>query len=145
MKVDESTWKFFQKHLGYTDAEMKKFRQNPRNEAVLQKAPVLTNKTIVAEVIESRGCNSRHKVGDKFYFDGSGNLLTKLCPGRICIYILQPMAGIISAINELIWAGVDPNEIKFRRAGCFDVGVDCGGWGRVVVEVSVQERQKDNK
>lgn len=119
---------------------MKKFRENPRNEAVLQKAPVLMGKTIVAEVVESKGCNSRHKVGDKFYFDGAGNLLTKLCPGRICIYILQPMAGIISAINELVWAGIDPNEIKFKRAGCFDVGVDCGGWGRVVVEVSVQER-----
>ena len=28
------------------------------------------NKTIVAEVIESHGCDRGHKAGDKFYFNG---------------------------------------------------------------------------
>jgi len=28
-------WKFMKKRLGYTDEEMKKFRENPRNEDVL--------------------------------------------------------------------------------------------------------------
>lgn len=70
MKISEETWNFFQKHLGYTDEEMKKFRENPRNEDVLSKAPALMNKTIIAEVVDSHGCNSQHKVGDKFYFDG---------------------------------------------------------------------------
>ena len=68
MKVDETTWDFMQKRLGYTDEEMNAFRKNPRNEEVLFKAPELMNKTIVIEVVESQGCNSQHKVGDKFYF-----------------------------------------------------------------------------
>jgi len=84
MAVDESTWNFFQEHLGYTDEQMKMFRENPRNEAVISRAPALANKTIVAEVIDSHGCNAQHKVGNKFYFDGAGNLLTRLCPKRIC-------------------------------------------------------------
>ena len=83
MKINEDLWKFYQKHLGYTDEEMKKFKENPRNVDVVSKAPALMNKTIVIEVVSARGCNSQHKAGDKFYFDGSGNLLTKLCPKRI--------------------------------------------------------------
>jgi len=41
--------------------------------------------------------------------------------------------------NEMIYSDVDPNKLKFRRAGCFDVGLECGGWGRIVLELSVEE------
>jgi uncharacterized repeat protein (TIGR04076 family) len=145
MNVDEKTWKTVQQHLGYNDEEMKKYRENPRNEDVLSKAPALMNKTIVIKVLESNGCNSQHKVGDKFYFDGAGNLLTKLCPQRICIYALSSIASLIFTSNELLYAGVDPNEMRFKRAGCFDVGVQCGGWGHIVMELSVEDRDKLRK
>ena len=134
-------WKVMKGHLGYSDEEMKAFRENPRNEDVLSKAPALLDKTIVIEVVESHGCNSQHRAGDRFYFDGAGNLLTKRCPKKICIYALNAATGLIFASNELLYAGVDPNEMRFKRAGCFDVGVQCGGWGRVVVEISVQDRK----
>jgi len=142
MSVDESTWKFYQQALGYNDEEMALFRANPRNEEVLAKAPELMQKTIVAEVVESHGCNSQHKVGDRFLFDGAGNLLTTKCPRRICIYALHALAGPIFASNELAYAGVDPDSLRFRRTGCFDVGVRCGGWGHIVMEVRVEDRSK---
>ena len=145
MKLDEKTWGMFQQHLGYNDEEMKRFRENPRNEDVLAKAPALMDKTIVAKVVESHGCNSQHKVGEKFYFDGAGNLLTKLCPQRICIYALSSIASLIFTSNELFYAGIDPNEMRFKRAGCFDVGVQCGGWGHIVMELSVEDRDKLRK
>lgn len=143
MKVAESVWDFFQKHVGYTDEEMKEFRENPRNEDVLSKGPALMNKTIVVEVVKSHGCNSQHKEGDKFYFDGAGNLITKLCPKRICIYALSSMATAIFASNELFYAGVDPNEMRFKRFSCFDVGVKCGGWGNIVMEIRVEDRKRE--
>ena len=143
MKISEDVWDFYQQHLGYSDGEMKKFRENPRNEDVLSKAPALVNKTIVVEVVDSHNCNSQHKVGDKFYFDGAGNILTKLCPKRICFGALQFMPVLIYAAQELFYAGVDPNEMRFKRTGCFDVGVNCGGWGHIVMEVRVEDRKKD--
>ena len=139
--MNKETWKFVQNHLGYTDEEMKKFRENPRNEDIFSKAPALMNKTIVAEVVESHGCNSQHRVGDKFYFDGAGNLITKLCPKRICVYALSSIAPLIFTSNELFYAGADPNEMRFKRTGCFDVGVQCGGWGRIVMELRVEDRK----
>lgn len=44
---------------------------------------------------------------------------------------------LFKANSERFYAGVDPNEMKFRRSGCFDVGVQCGGWGKVIVEISM--------
>jgi uncharacterized repeat protein (TIGR04076 family) len=141
MKMTEESWKVIKKHLGYSDEEMKKFRGDPRNEDVLSKAAALMDKTIIVEVVESHGCNSQHQVGDRFYFDGAGNLLTKLCPKRICYYALNSIGGLIFAANELFYAGIDPNEMRFKRAGCFDVGVQCGGWGRIVMELKVEDRK----
>jgi hypothetical protein len=46
----------------------------------------------------------------------------------------------IFASNELFYAGADPNEMRFRRAGCFDVGVRCEGWGRLVLETRMEDR-----
>ena len=135
-------WKFIKKRLGYTDDEMKTFRENPRNEDLVSKAPELAKKTIIAEVIESHGCNSQHAIGEKFYFDSAGNLLTKLCPERICVYALNAITPQIFATNELLCAGVDPNEMRFKQAACFDVGLECGGWGRIVMEIKVEDRDK---
>jgi len=142
MKVDESMWNAIQKHFAYTDEEMKVFMENPRNMDVLAKAPLFASKTMVFEVVDAHGCNSQHKMGDKFYFDGAGNLLTKRSPDRICIYALNAASALIFAAGELLMAGVDPNELRFKRTGCFDVGVKCGGWGRIVMELKVEDRQR---
>jgi len=140
MTIDNRMWKFFQKHLSYTDKEMELFKENPRNEDILNKSSLLLKKTIILEVVESHGCNSQHKVGDRFYFDGAGNLLTDLCPKKICAYSLNSALMMIFAANEMIYAGVDPNKIRFNRASCFDVGLQCGGWGHIVLELKVEER-----
>ncbi|MFC2088917.1 hypothetical protein ACFLSX_04885 [Calditrichota bacterium] len=150
MKIKEALWKatkwkIMEKHLGYNKEEMRLFKKNPRNNDVLDKVPELMNKTIISEVVDSKGCNSQHKVGDKFYFDGAGNLLTKLCPKKICAYALSAAAPLIFTANELIYAGVDPNDIRFKRVGCFDVGLECGGWGRVVMEIKVEDRDISQK
>ena len=137
MAIDEKTWAFYKDLLGYTDEELKEFKKNPNNEDVVSKAPALMDRTIVFEVVASHGCASQHKVGDKFYFDGSGNLLTKKCPKRICLSALTAMAPLLAAANELF------NELRFKRTACHDVRLDCGGWGRLVLEIGVEAKKKD--
>jgi uncharacterized repeat protein (TIGR04076 family) len=135
-------WQIMQNRLGYNEGEMKEFRDNPRNEDILSRVPDLINKTIIAEVVDSHGCNSQHKVGDKFHFDSAGNLLTALSPKRICVYALSAVTLQIFTATEFLYAGVDPNQMRFKRAACFDVGIACGGWGRVVLEIRVEDRKK---
>ena len=82
-------WKVMRDRLGYTDQEMESFKENPRNDDVVTKAPALMKKTIVLEVVESHGCNSQHKVGDKLIFDGAGTLLSTHSPDKICVYAIN--------------------------------------------------------
>ena len=138
MEISEDTWQFFQQHLGYSDEQMALFRANPRNADILIKGPALIAKTIVAEVVEAHGCNSQHKVGDRFLFDGAGNLLTEKNPERVCMGALGALGPLIYAVAELHYADADPNSLRFNRTNCFDVGVGCGGWGRLVMEVRVE-------
>lgn len=139
--MDNNARNFIKKHLGYDDEELELFLSNPRNREILSKAPALMKKTIVAEVVASHGCNSQHKIADKFYFDGAGNLIAKLSPKRICIHALSALSGPIYVANELFYAGVDPNEMRLNRVGCFDVGVRCGGWGHIALELKVIDRK----
>ena len=133
---------FIKKHFDYTDEEMQLWLENPRNQEAILKTPKLLQKTIIIEVVESHGCSSLHKVGEKFYFDGPGNLLTKLNPKRICIYALSQMERLIFAAQELFYAGIDPNEMRIKRAGCFDIGLRCGGWGKIILELRFVDRSK---
>ena len=62
-----------------------------------------------------------------------------LCTHRICGYSLNSAMMMIYAANEMLYAGVDPSEIRFKRASCFDVGIECGGWGRSVLELKIEK------
>ena len=134
--------KAIKRHFGYSENDLDLFWENPRNQDVLSKAEILRNKTIILEIIDSHGCTSKHREGDKFYFDGAGNLLTDQCPKKICFLALNAATPMIYTVSELLYAGVDPNEMRFRRAGCPDVGLNCGGWGKVVMELTVVDEQE---
>lgn len=141
--MSNTIWKKFQKRMGYSDQEMEQFRSEPRNAAVLANASEIKKKTIIVEVIEAHGCISGHKVGDRFILDGAGNLLSALCPERMCIYAISCLQHIVFSMGEMICADRDANTIKFKRTGCFDVGLECGGWGRVVMDVRMVDRDGD--
>jgi len=129
------TLKILKKRLGYSDEEMKKFLENPKNDGLVSKLPGLVKKRLILEVVESHGCNSRHMVGDRFVFDAFGNLDTRQCPDQVCVFLLGGAQSLLYAGMELLLAGADPNKMTFNRTACVDVGLQCGGWGRVVIEV----------
>ena len=135
-------WQMVQSHLGYDDEEMELFKANPRNAKVFAAVPMMKSKTIVMEVVESGGCNSKHTVGTRFYFSGDGNLLTAMAPSKVCAFLLPVMTQAVTAVQELWYAGLDPEAPMFHRAGCFDVGVRCGGWGHIVVDVRIVSREE---
>ncbi len=145
MQIEDRKLKIVQRHLSYSDEEMTKFKGNSRNINVLASSSSIINKLIILEVVDSQGCNSKHKVGDRFYFDAFGNLLTERCPKKVCGYSLTAAMMMVFAANEMLFAGIDPNQIRFKRAGCFDVGLECGGWGRIVLELRVEESEAAKK
>lgn len=136
--IDERLWKIIQRRLGYSDEELETFRAEARNELVLSKAKQLFETRLTAKVVDSHGCNSKHKTGDQFFFDGYGNLLKEQNPDKICIFALSALSTLIFTAQELVYAGLDPNEMCFNHVDCIDVGLKCGGWGKVVMELTAE-------
>jgi len=47
--------------------------------------------------------------------------------------------------SELLSIGVDPDVMLNGRVGCPNVGVECGGWGHIVMQIRVEDRKKMTK
>ncbi len=130
--------KIIQKRLALPDHEFKRISDNEKYQRLFANALKASRYRLVATVVESKGCHSRHVVGQRLIFDSSGNLLTEYAPKRICAFLLPNLVVLINAFFENLMNGRDPNEIMFNRTGCFDVGPACGGWGHVVVEMKAE-------
>ncbi len=137
--VVEEIWRRFQNHMGYTDAEMKIFRSDPVKVKMVTETPEFTKCRVIAEVIESHGCHARHKVGDRFVLNPGGQLITEECPRKICLSALVPISQVMPAIVERLISKSDPNFERSSIVQCADVGLDKGGWGKVLMKVYVEK------
>jgi hypothetical protein len=130
--------------VGYSEAEMEKFGEGGhRVRQVMRLAEAASSYSIEAEVVESRNCNSGHVKGQKILMDLDGNLVTKLCPKKLCVYLVSQLTIPAALINERLSEGLEPNDFHFMRyVRCPDAGVDCLGYGEVTVQVRVVPRVK---
>ena len=134
----------FGQRVGYSGSELETFREGGhrvRQVERLSRAASLFS--IEAEVVRSRHCNSKHEIGQKFVLDVDGNLIAKLCPGKMCVYLVSQLAIPVALINERLSEGLEPNDFHFmRKVKCLDAGVDCLGYGEVMLKVRVVPRIK---
>lgn len=135
----EERWKRLQKYLGYNEKELAILRSTPKYVKMVEQTPQFTTHKIIAEVIKSHGCHSQLKVGDKIVMNGNGQLIRDECPEKMCIWALAPLAGIVNAVFERFVEQLDPNGLVFNIVSCQDVGVECGGWGQILMKVRIEE------
>lgn len=133
----------FGKRVGYSQNELDTINgADPRVRHVAQLTKVASKYSIFARVVSARHCNSGYREGDRFVIDVDGNFINKLCPPRICVYLASQMMIPVALINERFSEGLDPERFHFmRRLQCQDCGVENGGYGQVMVEMSVGPRQ----
>ncbi len=135
-------WQHFQEVMGYTDAELAKFKSNPKFVHMMNTPAFRTHK-IKAEVISSHGCVCQHKVGQQLVMNGNGAFLRDECPPIMCVFLVSQLACVVSALYERFAAGLDPNGLLIDTVSCSDVGLECGGWGHVLLKVRVEGPQDD--
>jgi hypothetical protein len=128
--------------VGYGESELEAFREEGHRvrhvERLTEAAPLYS---IVAEVVDSKQCNSGQVKGQRIILDVDGSLITKLCPKRLCGYLVSQLSIPVALINERLSEGHDPNHFHFMRVvRCPDAGVTCLGYGEVLVKVSVVPR-----
>jgi uncharacterized repeat protein (TIGR04076 family) len=142
--MTEEIIKRYGQRVGYTDSEMDAFHEGGhRIRQAKRLAAAAPLYSIEAEVVEARHCNSGHQKGQKFILDVDGNLIAKLCPKKICVYLVSQLTIPVALINERLSEGLDPNDFHFMRyVRCPDPGIDCMGYGQVMLKVQVVPRVK---
>ena len=135
--------KHYAQRVGYTAAEMDKFRDGGhRLRQVNRLAEAASQYSIEVEVVKALNCNSGHCEGQKLILDVDGNLITKLCPKKVCVYLVSQLTVPIALINERLSEGLEPNEFHFMRlVRCPDAGVECLGYGEVMVKIQAIPRR----
>lgn len=140
--TDETIIKYGER-VGYSAAEMQAFhKEGHRIRQVKRLSKAAPLYTIEAEVVQSRHCNSGHKTGQKIVLDVDGSMIAKLCPKRMCVYLISQLTIPVALINERLSEGLEPNDFHFMRyVRCPDTGVECLGYGEVMLQVRVVPRQ----
>ncbi len=135
--MENKILKRFAERVGYTEAEQAEIKEgDPRLRQIERLARAAAKSSLVAEVVKACHCNSGYKVGDKFVLDVDGNFVTKLCPPRLCVYLLSQFTIPVALINERLSEGLDPNQFHFMHyVRCPDTGVECAGYGEVKLEI----------
>jgi len=143
MNKENEIIKQFGKRVGYNEIEMEKFKEGGhRVRQIKNLSQAAQLHTIEAEVVQSKGCNSGYQIGDKLIMDVDGNFISKLCPKRLCVYLVSQLIIPVALINERLSEGLDPNQFHFmHEVRCPDVGIDCSGYGEVMLRVQVVPRQ----
>src|SRR4030042_657963 len=132
-------WRRFQNDMGYTDEEMKIFQSDPEKVKMVTQTSDFVKSKIVVEVIHSQGCHAQHKVGDRFVMTPGGQLISEECPKRMCMFALGPVSNQLPAIYERLVSKSDPEFNSFNIVQCTDVGLDKGGWGKILMKVYVEK------
>ena len=141
--VEEIIKKYGQR-VGYSESEIEKFQEGGHRirhvKRLAKTAPLFS---IEAEVMNTRHCNSGHEKGQKFVMDVDGNFVTKLCPKKMCVYLISQLTIPVALINERLSEGHDPNAFHFMKyVRCLDAGVECLGYGEVTLKVQVVPRKQ---
>lgn len=134
--------KRYGERVGYTTKEMETFCEGGHCIRQVTRLHEAAGKySIRAEVTRSRHCNSGHTVGQTFILDVDGNFIGKLCPKKMCVYLLSQLTIPVALINERLSEGLAPNDFHFMRyVRCPDAGVECYGYGEVMLRVEVVPR-----
>jgi len=143
MEIDNEILKRYGERVGYDESDLGKFKEGGyRVRHVRHLSQAAPQYTIEAEVVKSRHCNSGYKIGEKFIMDVDGNFISKLCPKRMCVYLISQLSIPVALINERLSEGLEPEKFHFMHyVRCPDVGVDCSGYGEVMLRVQVVSRQ----
>lgn len=142
--MDNEIIQKYGRRVGYTESEIERFHKGGHRIRQVERLSQAASKySIMAEVVDAKHCNSGHTVGQTFTLDVDGNLITKLCPKKMCVYLISQLSIPVALINERLSEGLEPNDFHFMRyVKCPDAGVECYGYGEVMLKVEVISRAK---
>lgn len=123
------------KFIGYTDEDI--LKTTPRQHKSWKAQYKLNEWFLVAEVVESRNCGARNKVGDRYVIQSGTSLIPHECTVRfLCTGAIAPISRLgYYILYERLAEGLDPRDFAANEyVWCEDTGVECGGYGRILLK-----------
>jgi hypothetical protein len=136
VQVPEEMWQGIKEIMGYSDKELEVFKNQPRTKKIIGRLEGLNKASVIFEVKKSHGCIAGHKQGDHYVFPNGGSMDMKSSSPSLCPFLMPPMARIMWILQERVWEGLHPLPL-YATGQCDDVGLECNGWGRVVIEARI--------
>ena len=111
--------------------------------AVLAATAQADGSYILSELLRGRRgtewARSTHLVGDRFVLTPGGQLIEDECPKGMCLSALAETSKVMPAISERLIGQSDPQFERVNIVQCPDVGLDKGGWGKILMKVYVEK------
>jgi uncharacterized repeat protein (TIGR04076 family) len=137
-KTVEKRWEGVQKHLGFSDDELRLFRSYPAHVKAMESAPCFAKMKMVVEVVEAHHCAAGYKPGDRFVVDSEGLLVAEECPEKLCVGAIYSFKPLVDRMWQAFFN--DSTEILHDTVHCPDVGVRRGGAGLVTLRIHAEPK-----
>ena len=130
---EEIQW--MRENWGWTEEQIKNL--SPRLRRNVRVTPRRRAIKLIAEVVKAENCACKPKIGDKIVINGAGILAKRQTTfPYLCLFALAPLLPFVYVVYDRCVEGLDCSPQGFGdHVGCADVGVGCGGWGKVVFKV----------
>jgi hypothetical protein len=141
-KLDPKMVEAIKKFIGYSNEEV--MLTSPRQHKSWKAQYVLNEWFIVAELMEVHNCGARGKVGDRYVIQSATSLVPEESTVRfLCTWAIAPVIKLGDILYERLAEGLDPRDFALNEyAWCNDTGVECGGYGRIKMKLSVQHQSE---
>jgi hypothetical protein len=126
------------KVIGYSNEDI--LKTTPRQHKSWKAQYKLNEWFMVADVVEVHNCGARAKVGDRYVIQSATSLVPEESTVRfLCTGAILPIAQMGNILYERLAEGLDPHDFAANEmAWCQDTGVECGGYGRILMKLSLQ-------
>jgi uncharacterized repeat protein (TIGR04076 family) len=140
---EEKMYKAYQKFFGYTDEQMDALKNAPEKEhhrRVLKGFWQNPQAKLVAEVVKSEGCAAGHQPGDRYVIRADGIVNVEESLDNLCLGALAALYPFLHVAYERIAEQMEDLSPKgLTHTACHDCGFEDGGFGRVVMRVTVEK------
>lgn len=143
-ETEEQFFQRFKEHHLFTDEEFKRWLTPDKIKAELKfSSEENKNRTLVLEVVYSKGCIAGLRSGDKLYLRG-GTFIDVSRSSPWCAYALSfATAQLGLGFQNLVFNDVDPREGMYvKYLSCGDCGPEFGGWGKIIYKIyTIEEKE----
>lgn len=130
-------WRIFRNRGGYTDREIEEVKKKKWVIPLMDMSRSFH--WFKVEMVKTNRCSVGWKEGDRLYFDFSGMLLKRKCPGLICPHAIAALSPVMYTALDRIGRGADPAQLQFDHVCCTDPGFDKKGLGNNLMKISLEK------